>query len=365
MEMERDLTMENNQEIVDGEFREIVDEAADSLVVEEESTENTDNEEKEVHPYLFIKTATPYKILLTKKDGKTIATLILLCRDRHDKLFVIDKNNILTSEDQKDIVECIPFTAEESAFGNEKICTNLVLNYLDNYIITDKNFFIARDHLLDTNPYMTITLTDVKTKEEVVAEIHPDTFSAISFIISYINESIINEYDLALATVISGKEKTENDNVELFEVCDIEKVVAMAPAECDPELKPHKSLFEKLKSFFKREKEVKHSTSIGVVLKVSRYKNGNKEIVQLLTPFDIGVEFDESKFKGTTIAGIEKDYFGDGDQYVSTLITHSVTIDGLDKTYMMIRGKSKNGDIKIFLLDSTVTKDLKEKINEY
>lgn len=365
MEMEKDLMLENNQEIVDGEFREIVDETADSLVVEENEENTNDTKEKEVHPELFVKTATPYKILLNKKDGKTIATLILLCRDRNDKLFVIDKNNVLSSDDQKDIVECIPFTADDSAFGNEKICTNLVLNYLDNYIITDKNFFISRDHLLDANPYMTITLTNVKTKEEIVAEIHPDTFSAISFIISYINESIINEYDLALATVIAGKEKTDNDHVELFEVCDIEKIVAMAPAECDPELKPHKSLLEKIKSFFKKEKEVNHSTSIGLVLKVSRYKNGNKEIVQLLSPFDIGVEFDESKFKGATISGIEKDYFGDGDQYVSTLITHSVTIDGLDKTYMMIRGKSKNGDIKIFLLDSAVSKDLKEKINEY
>lgn len=350
MEMEKALnTEEKETNIIDGEFHEV---------------KENENKKEEIHPALFIKTATPYRIIFNKKNDKNIGTLIFLCRDRDDKLFVIDKNYILT-EDQKEIVECIPFTSEDSDFGNEKICTNLVLNYLDNYVITDKNFAITKDHLLDINPMLTITLTNVKTKEDCIAEINADTFAAINFITSYIEEAIFNEHDLALATIIASREKLEKEHVEFFEVCDIEKIVAMAPADCDLELRPYKSLLSKIRSMFKKETEVEHNTSIGLVLKLSRYKDSNKEIVQLLAPFDIGVEFEESKFKGATISSIEDDYFGDGDQYVSTLISHSVTIDGLDKTYMMIRGKSKNGDIKIFLLDSSISKDLKEKINEY
>lgn len=311
---------------------------------------------------IFIKTVTPYKITFNKKNDKEVATVMFLCRDDFDKLFIIDRNIIVKDEDHRAELECIPFAEDnEFDFVNSKICTNLLLGNLDNYIC-DMKFSIPKENIKDVNPIMSVKLTNVKTKEDILANINADTFVALSFIDSYIHENIINEHDLALAVIAGSKEK-DDKMVEFFVVDSIDKIIAMAPAFV--ELKPKKSLFEKIQSFILGDEENDHPTSVGIVLKVSRFIGNEKEIVQLLTPFDIGVEFEEEKFKGDTISSIEENYYGDSDQYVTTLTINSIEIGGVDKTYMIIRAKAKTGAIKLFLLDYSIQKELQEKINEY
>lgn len=347
------------------EIREVEDDTknvadCDVDVTESEST-NIESHEDEAAD-IFIKTITPYKITFSKKDNRDIAIIMYLCKDDNDKLFIIDRNIVVRDEEHLLDLECIPFAeSKEYDFVNDKICTQLMLGNLDNYIC-DMKFSIDKEDIKSSSPILKTTLTNVKTKENKIATIGADTFAALKFIDTYIEENIINEHDLALA-VVAGSREYADRMVEFFVVDSIEKIVAMAPAVV--EIKEKKSIWKKIKDFITFTEETEYPTSVGMVIKISRFIGQEKEIVHLLTPFDVGVEFDEDKFKGNTISSIEDNYYGDSDQYVATLTVNSVEIGGVDKTYMMIRAKAKTGATKLFLFDYSVQKELQDKINEY
>ena len=355
-----------NAEVVNGKAIEVTDneESEEEEVASEEVYDNVYgtkqfDPKEAIAADIFIKTITPYKITFKKKDERDIAIIIFLCRDDNDNLFIIDRNIPVKNEDHLSDLECIPFAEDKDYdFVNDNICTNLLLGHLDNYVC-DMKFDISKEDMKSSDPVLKTTLTNVHTRETKVAAIGADTYAALTFIDSYIAEDIINEHDLALAVVAGSKENTK---AEFYVVDSVDKIVAMAPAVVD--LKKKKNFIEKLAGIFKDDVD-DHPTSVGMVLKVSRIVGTEREVVQLLTPFDIGVEFGEDKFKGNTISSIEENYYGDADQYVTTLTINSAKIEGVDKTYMIIRAKSKTGDVKLFLLDSSVQKELQDKINEY
>ena len=355
-----------NAEVVNGKAIEVTDneESEEEEVASEEVYDNVYgtkqfDPKEAIAADIFIKTITPYKITFKKKDERDIAIIIFLCRDDNDNLFIIDRNIPVKNEDHLSDLECIPFAEDKDYdFVNDNICTNLLLGHLDNYVC-DMKFDISKEDMKSSDPVLKTTLTNVHTRETKVAAIGADTYAALTFIDSYIAEDIINEHDLALAVVAGSKENTK---AEFYVVDSVDKIVAMAPAVVD--LKKKKNFIEKLAGIFKDDVD-DHPTSVGMVLKVSRIVGTEREVVQLLTPFDIGVEFEEDKFKGNTISSIEENYYGDADQYVTTLTINSAKIEGVDKTYMIIRAKSKTGDVKLFLLDSSVQKELQDKINEY
>lgn len=355
-----------NAEVVNGKAIEVTDneESEEEEVASEEVYDNVYgtkqfDPKEAIAADIFIKTITPYKITFKKKDERDIAIIIFLCRDDNDNLFIIDRNIPVKNEDHLSDLECIPFAEDKDYdFVNDNICTNLLLGHLDNYVC-DMKFDISKEDMKSSDPVLKTTLTNVHTRETKVAAIGADTYAALTFIDSYIAEDIINEHDLALAVVAGSKENTK---AEFYVVDSVDKIVAMAPAVV--ELKKKKGFIEKIAGMFKDDED-EHPTSVGMVLKVSRIVGTEREVVQLLTPFDIGVEFEEDKFKGNTISSIEENYYGDADQYVTTLTINSAKIEGVDKTYMIIRAKSKTGDVKLFLLDSSVQKELQDKINEY
>lgn len=368
--MDEEILEESNEndfvdaEVVDGKAVEISEDNEDPA---EEVFDNVygtkkTNPTEETAADIYIKTVTPYKITFKKKDEKDIAIVIYLCRDGYDKLFIIDRNIPVKSSDHLNDLQCIAFAEDkEYDFVNDNICTNLLLGFLDNYVC-DMKFEISKEDIKSEYPVLKTTLTNVHTRETKVAAISADTYSALTFIDTYISEveDIVNEHDLALAVIAGSKEDTK---AEFYIVESVDKIVAMAPA--DVELNnDKKGIFKKISGMFKS-KEKDHPTSVGMVIKLTGSVKGEKETIQLLTPFDIGVEFDEDKFKGNTISSIEENYYGDADQYVTTLTINSTKIEGIDKTYMILRGKSKTGDVKLFLLDSSIQKELQDKINEY
>lgn len=379
-EMVEELHVESSEdnfidaEIVDGKAVEIAEELSNELEEDNNEYEEVASDEvynnvygtKQIDPKesvaadIFIKTITPYKITFKKKDNRDIAIIIFLCRDDYDNLFIIDRNIAIRDQDHLSDLECIPFAEDKDYdFVNDNICTNLLLGHLDNYVC-DMKFEISKEDIKSSNPVLTTTLTNVHTRETKVAAIGADTYAALTFIDSYVSEDIINEHDLALAVVAGSKDNTK---AEFYVVDSVDKIVAMAPAVV--ELGEKEGFFAKLKSMIFKNDESDHPTSVGMVIKVSRIVGTEREVVQLLTPFDIGVEFDEDKFKGNTISSIEDNYFGDADQYVTTLTINSARIEGIDKSFMIIRAKSKTGDVKLFLLDSSAQKELQDKINEY
>lgn len=373
-ESDRTMDQKEVEELPDGSPEDVIDvEVVDGKAVEVSEDKDVRSEEvydnvygtKQFNPKeavaadIYIKTITPYKITFKEKDDRDIAIIIFLCRDDHDNLFIIDRNIPVRDKDHLSNLECIPFAEDKDYdFVNENICTNLLLGHLDNYVC-DMKFEISKEDIKSSNPVLKTTLTNVHTRETKVAAIGADTYAALTFIDSYIAEDIINEHDLALAVVAGSK---ENINAEFYVVDSVDKIVAMAPAKID--LKEKKGFIDKIVNIFKSNED-EHPTSVGMVVKLSRTVGTEREVVQLLTPFDIGVEFGEDKFKGITISWIEKNYYGDADQYVATLIINSAKIEGIDKTFMIIRAKSKTGDVKLFLLDSSIQKELQDNINVY
>lgn len=336
--------------------------ASDDVIdVQSEEIKEIEAKEPEVDlKSITIKTATPFIINTNKSpnSGKDIATLTFLCVLEDENIITISRNYILDTEDDKDAVECIDFHADNE-FVNNKICYNFIAKYLPAYFST---FKFKVDDLSDYgNKHNLVTLECINITDKsktVEFRMNTEIFCSMAFIDDYIfNGEIENEHDLQLATVVSSK---INNDIEFFVVEEINNIISMVSTKKKP-----KGL-DIIKDIFNNESH----TGIGVVFRVTRtQKNDNKEdykeTVSLLMPFDIGEELDKSKFKGDTVESLEQNYYGDADQYVGTLLIDEWHLEGVDKSYMIIRGKTKNGTTRVFLLDSAIKEDLIHKIKEY
>lgn len=327
---------------------------------EETIKEYTEKEDiKEDIKTITIKTATPFNatVLEASFTNKTIGTIYFICKDNDDKLFILMANYILESEEQINYFYSLPFYKDyEFEFVSTKIVNNFLVNCLDSYV-SDLDFTIDNLNDIHSIPDVYISANKVSTKEKVNLKMNPEIFSCIAFINSYIYDRIDNIHDLTLATV-AGSKSNDNYFVEFFVVDKINSVISMAPAEVSVKRKGLSKIFGLKKN--------KYETTVGIVFKVSRFiNNTDREVAHILAPFNVGTTFDNSKFRGNTIEKIQSKYYGDSDQYVGTLIINNIRIYGVDKEYMIIRGKRKDKVVKIFLLDSAAQKELNFLIDSY
>lgn len=297
---------------------------------------------------IYIESMTPMNIHFTPASS----CIVFLCRTNTSELITISRKYLLESVEEIRYIKTLPFNIDES-FISMRIANKQITNGLDNYI-TDMDYAVSDNYNTDEFPDVTFTGINTKTRETVTFSINADLFACVAFIDSYITESIDNEHDLSLAS-ITGSRINSTTTANFFIVEDIE-VVSMAPAYTKK-----KGFINKIKALFCKSNNI----NIGLVLKLSRTINGNKEDSILLTPFNIGVTFEKEKFRGTTIKYIEENYFGDSDQFVSTLIIDKVRLLGVDKQYMIIRGKTKDDKITLFLLDMYTKESLIKKIEDF
>jgi hypothetical protein len=322
----------------------------DNDVIDVESREVDEEVEtvKELET-IRIKTVTPFVINSRHKNGSIVATVTYLCLTENDSLLTLNRNFIVSEEDDE-LLKLLDFHVE-SMYPNAIICNMLITNHLDSYI-SEFDFIVDE---IEKNE-VRLSAINIKSKVNVNLVFNPEVYSSLNFIDNYLfKEDIDNDYDLRLAVAIGSK---ENESAEFFVVDSIDSIVSMVSTDTEPT-----SFIDKLKNVFNKEDP---STSIGVVFKATRFiSSDKKETVSILTPFDIGVSFSPEKFRGMTVEELQEKYYGDSDQYVATLITDNSRLHGIDKEYMMIRGKSKDGLSKIFLLDSSIKEELKHKIEDY
>ena len=343
-----------NHNVIDVEPTEIKNAENNISVVTEETPIPKAIEEKE--EYIIAKTATPFNTSVIEAYGKHVATIYFLCKNKDNNLFVLMRNYILDSEEEILSIQALPFAQDDDIdFASRKIVNNMLNTCLDTYVI-DMKFHVDEGFDKIANPDVWLEANKLSTKEEVKIKMTADIFSCIAFIDSYIFEGIDNEHDLTLATVAGSK--VIDSSVDFFIVDKIESIVSMAPAEVKVKRKGLAKLFGL--------KKVKYDTTLGIVLKVSKYINNNeREVAQILTPFDVGVQFDESKFRGNTIDNIQDKYYGDSDQFVGTLMITNIRLYGIDKEYMIIRGKTKDKKVRLFLFDSSTQQELRHLIDTY
>lgn len=297
-------------------------------------------------PTRKIETATPYNL-------SSANNLYFLCRDNNNNLFVIMKN-FNSTEINSNI---IPFAEDtEFDFASRKIVCNSLRNYLDCYTV-DMQFYVEDNFASDKNPtvYMYGTSNSEDGLKTTKLEMSSNVFTCINFVNEYVKDNIECEHDLALATVAGSK---ITNSAEFFVVDKVE-VVSIVPA-----IMP-KTKFRKFVDKIKGVKEI--TTNIAMVIKVTRFIDKDlKESDYILTTFNASRVFDEDKFKNKSIEDIQNTYYGDSDQYISTLLTMDTRLLGaIDKNYMIIRGKNKYKNLKIFLFDDTIVEELNRLINEF
>lgn len=361
--------MNNIENFIEGDFPEIQPplssgESKSPDIIDVEPAEVKELESEKVEERcITVKTATPYNASINESNGKNIGSIYFLCKDENDKLFVIMKSYCFNSKDEAELsIYSLPFYNDyEIEFASSKIVNSLLFTCLDVYCI-DMEFTVEEGFDKDSEPYVYANSYKWDAnkigseKEKVKLKMSADIFSCIAFINSYIFDGVDNEHDLTLATVVGSK--VLETPAEFFVVDKVESIISMAPAEVKVK---RKGLSKLLGS-----KKVRYDTTLGIVLKLSTYTNNtDRDIVYLLTPFDIGVSFDESKFNGNTIEQIQDNYYGDSDQYVGTLMISNIRLHGVDKEYMIVRGKTKDKKVKLFLFDFSAQEELKHLINSY
>ena len=273
------------------------------------------------------------------KEQHYIVNLKLLCRDINGKLFILNRNYGVETIEELENIKNLPINIDEMYSANKMAYKMLVYNS-DSYT-TELDYKESEDFESATAPMITFTGYNHKTMMDEKIVIAADKFACLAFIDSYIIESIENEHDFMLAC----KDASDGINTpaSFFMVDNIE-IITMVEAT-------KKKLFKSKGS----------KTSIALIIKVT---GTDKTVNYILTPFEIGKSFSKSKYRGKTIETIEKDYYADSDQYVSTLLFNA-RLHGMDKEFMMMRSLNKDKDKKIFLFNKEMRDKLQSAIEEY
>jgi len=330
-----------------------------------EAKEITEEEVAEEEKVINILTASPYNIFKYGEVPNMSATISFICRTVDNELITLNKSYKITTDEQEMFLECTGLLEDDEAdFIGKRILTRTLINYLPTYnsnleFETEEDFDKSEDPhfvLKNCREGSSLALATIRMSSNIA--------STIMFVDSYLTDDVINDHDFMLATTVGSK--VEESPAEIFVVDHIDSIVAMAGAEVDYEESSNffKRIFNKI--FRRGKNKAVYDTTIGLVAKVSRFKDKDtKENYFVLIPFNIGVSFPEEKFRGKTIQSIQNEYFGDADQYVSTLTIPTTHIFGVDKDYMILRAKNKDKKLKIFLIDNSVKEELIHQINNF
>ena len=306
-----------------------------------------------------IKTITPLDITTHEDDEKKLyfATLNLLATTSDDTMIIVSKNYYANDSLDLEFTKLNPLSVEDQ-FCNRNITDHVLFANLPR-ILTELEFSVDEDYATNENPIVSCLGRRIDIENPVSAD-HTDTkleftaeaYSAVTFLDDYIMAGDSNEYNLSMATCVGSKYPDEP--VTFFKTDDITSIATMCRAE-KKDTNPFKKLFHREKN-----------TSIGLVINCMRYKPDKSiETVSLLTTFDIGKDYPDSKFKGDTIDIIQDKYYGDADQFVSTLTVEDTRLLGIDKQFMMVRAKNKNHKVYVFLLDVSATEKITKLIEAY
>ena len=345
----------------------------EDVVPAENVSEVVEGNAEEVKPsddVVNIKTATPYNIQLINHNpekgqyGKAVLTFLARkdIGSNKDQLVTFSIAYQITKDNEDFIYDLDCVEDDEYDFIGRRILNKSLINYLDSYVVFDTKFATEENFDKEENPYLTLDATESDTRKAVKLRMTTDIASCVMFIDSYIKEMINNDHDFMLATTAGSK--ISPNAAKFFVVDKIENIVEMAGAIVT-DVYEGKNPFKKLHNKLFKKKRI-YDTTVGLVLKVSKFVDKDtKETDFILTPFDVGVNFEQAKFRGKTLDDIQGKYFGDADQYVGTLMITNTHLMGVDKDYMIIRGKNKDGQLRLFLFDQSIQEELKHLIDTY
>ena len=288
------------------------------------------------------------------KGQQNIATLSFICVDNKENVFTIHKNYIIDSLEEEEKIKELPIYNGDF-YNTFKLSNSVINNHLEAYV-TEFKFTVPADFQNINDIEFRFAGTNSKDSVNHEFKVNGEVFMSFAFLDSYILEAINNQHDFELAISLGYGNGYNSASSYLVE--NIDNIVAMAPGVADRDDK----FLDKLKGAFKKKEDI---TTIALEFKSSRIIDGKNDPIFILTPFDIGVTLDESKFKGNTIKDLETKCFGDSDQYICTLMINSIYLLGPDKDYMVLRVKNNKNEVKLVFIDKANMEHLTNLIKEF
>jgi hypothetical protein len=311
---------------------EVIDE--ENQVTSEDKVVEVDTEEPtELSDDFVLATITPFSMndLAYPEDNYMVTSLFFIAQTLSGKNCIIYTTYKLDSEEELAEVQDLPFHVE-SNFSSFRICADIVNNSFPAFITN----FKFRDNGKDVDQKQRYTI-DAKrvskegAEENVVFGMSSDIFASVKYIDNYVFEGDINNYELTKAS-LSGR---LTDNIsDVIYVDKIDRIIAMGQMK-------------------------NTSTSAVEYIVVS-----GDEKYTLLSTFNFGQKFNKKKFKGMTIERINSTFLNEADQYLQ-IFSEYCRFSNIDKDYLIIKGKNKDGINKFFLLDGTVRMEFESMIGEF
>lgn len=308
------------------------------LVSEEDTVVNIlpepSNEEKEYNPDDYIlATVTPFSmnsINLPAYPDQPIVNLFFIAQTKSTKNIILYTSYLIENDLELDEISDMPFYVDAN-FASFRICADIVENAFPAYI-TDFNFTYNKSiEDIHKFSFKGKRMDREGNQETVTFTMTSDVYCGIKYIDNYIFECDINNYELSKASITARE--TENPS-EVITVDRIDRIIAMA--------------------------QMKDSATCAIEFLVTDGENK----YTLLSTFNFGKKFHKKKFKGMTVDKINSVYLNESDQYLQ-IFSEFCRFENIDKEYLVIKAKNKDGIDKIFLVDGTNRVEFETMIEEY
>lgn len=270
----------------------------------------------------FSMNSVPYK----SSPELDISTLFFIIKTKSGKIRVFYSSYLSEDEFDNDFVRELPFHVENN-FLTFRIFADTVINSFTTYIT---------DFIFDYNPEEEYPFS-IKSKNINNANgpekfyMSSDIFFSIKYIDNYIFEGHNVDYELSLAS-ISG---VESDRLSKIIMVDkIDSISAMV--------------------------QLKKTTTYAIEFVVM---NGEDKYT-ILSTFDLGKKFNKKKSKGITLDKLNDTFMKDSDQYLQVL-SEFCKFNNIDKDYLIIKGKNKDNENVIFMINEDVRIEFEKMISEY
>ena len=264
-----------------------------------------------------------------------IASLFFIAKSKSDYTFSIYTSHLLENDDEVESIKNIyPFHIDNN-FSSFRIASNMIINSYKVYS-TDFNFEYNKDAEFYKFSIKAIRQDSKGLHETVQFNMISDVFAGLKYIDTYAYDLTLNNYELSIAS-LSAKDSTPDIvPTEMINANKLDRVVAMAPIGKD-------------------------STTYGIEF-VALDDNDNKYTI--LSTFNLGQKFNKKKYKGMDINKIQNNYLKEEDQYLQLFATYC-RFNNIDKEFLIIKAKNKDGKHILLMLDSTVRIELQTLIGEY
>lgn len=302
---------------------------AEARAVKEEEEDLRDNDADD----FIIKSATPLSLSNVKCEAGNVVTLIWLCQSKNDHLFTLATKYIIENELEEERILDIAFH-DDNLFINNKIVNNIIQSQYPSYI-TDFNFSTVNESLKDNDGFKLNAVLLHENEKQVTCTftVPNDIFISFVFMDNYIAEEATNNYELTMA--ITGSTVPNEESTKIVVVDKIDSIISMAKAgRC--------------------------KYTVATAFKVLH----GEESSVILAPFNVGVKFPKTKFKGMKVETLEKNYLNDKDQFLNIFIANT-RIKNIDKEYLIIKAVNKSKESKLFFLDDSARQQLETMIKEY